>query len=467
MAEFYSFFSNKELDDDIDGSISVLNINATTDAEGDFTCIDLGANELNKLIEQHVDDVGSVEVKPNDDPMENTDYNFDDHEFDFDSPVSFSDNMDEDTLWSNSIDDSTFRVVDQKNHHDFDSISTVGPSAPVLITPDKSLGQYADDGDQSTSHQIFAFRENQGTDIYDAAETARCWNLTDYERRDSFSHSYLRLIKELSFKLDSPSFLQTKDQVSTYSSIRKNFELRFKQILRDSCSPHSYDYNNDKSKETRLALDALYEDTIVQMNQLVAISTGSQYDASFCATSLSNNISPHPVSRSSFSGQINTTSSKKEFVSYMTAWLRDNWTNPYNDDEGLEEMAAATGSSTEVISNWLINARTRKWRPALRKALALNRPASYLLEDSLNIFDRKPVRALGPVLDVQCPSNSNCHNNNMTIPLVSTSIDPVEVLPLYLHQQWRQHGVDPSNHYMEDEAPIQPTKRIKTHYHQM
>jgi hypothetical protein len=89
-----------------------------------------------------------------------------------------------------------------------------------------------------------------------------------------------------------------------------------------------------------------------------------------------------------------STASKVDMPVYMTAWLRENWINPYPDDIILNEMAAHCGTTPTVVSNWLINARTRKWRPAIAKAMELNRPAKHLLEDSLCFFDGRPSRAL-------------------------------------------------------------------------
>ena len=84
--------------------------------------------------------------------------------------------------------------------------------------------------------------------------------------------------------------------------------------------------------------------------------------------------------------------SKKDFAEVMNHWLRENWTNPYPDDEGLTQIANSCGCTPSVVSNWLINARTRKWRPAIVKAFENGRPASLLHEDSMNIFDGKPLR---------------------------------------------------------------------------
>ncbi|GAX20651.1 hypothetical protein FisN_32Hh034 [Fistulifera solaris] len=89
-----------------------------------------------------------------------------------------------------------------------------------------------------------------------------------------------------------------------------------------------------------------------------------------------------------------STATKVDMSVYMTAWLRENWINPYPDDIILSEMAAHCGTTPTVVSNWLINARTRKWRPAIAKAMELNRPAKHLLEDSLCFFDGRPIRPL-------------------------------------------------------------------------
>ena len=86
--------------------------------------------------------------------------------------------------------------------------------------------------------------------------------------------------------------------------------------------------------------------------------------------------------------------SKKSLTQYMTKWLKVNWTNPYPDDRGLADLAEMNGTTPTIVSNWLINARTRKWRPSIVKAYRANRAADMLLEDSINIFEGKPVRKL-------------------------------------------------------------------------
>lgn len=86
--------------------------------------------------------------------------------------------------------------------------------------------------------------------------------------------------------------------------------------------------------------------------------------------------------------------SKKSFTGFMTQWLVENWTNPYPDDEGLAELAELNGTTHTIVSNWLINARTRKWRPAIVKAFDAGRPSDMLQEDSICVFKGKPLRKL-------------------------------------------------------------------------
>ena len=83
--------------------------------------------------------------------------------------------------------------------------------------------------------------------------------------------------------------------------------------------------------------------------------------------------------------------SKEAFTKYMNQWMRDNWENPYPDEECLEEIALCNGTTPSTVNNWLINARTRKWRPAIIKACKSGRTADTLKEDSINIFDGRDV----------------------------------------------------------------------------
>lgn len=87
---------------------------------------------------------------------------------------------------------------------------------------------------------------------------------------------------------------------------------------------------------------------------------------------------------------------KKDFSKYMVNWLKENWTNPYPDEYTLNEIAALFSmDDTKEISNWLINARTRKWRPAIKQAYEMNKNADFLLEDSIRIFEESEKKEKG------------------------------------------------------------------------
>ena len=68
-----------------------------------------------------------------------------------------------------------------------------------------------------------------------------------------------------------------------------------------------------------------------------------------------------------------------------------------------QQMASDCGTTATVVGNWLINARTRKWRPAVVKAFELKRPSHLLLEDSINLFEDKPLRDLTEYESFQVP----------------------------------------------------------------
>ena len=106
---------------------------------------------------------------------------------------------------------------------------------------------------------------------------------------------------------------------------------------------------------------------------------------------VSSDVDPHHDNLNNSEG------AKKKVADYMTNWLRRNWINPYPDELGLEQMAKDCGTSKTVVNNWLINSRTRKWRPAISKAYELGRPTAFLKEDSIRIFDGKPLQELTPM----------------------------------------------------------------------
>eukprot|EP00957_Ditylum_brightwellii_P212152 15367022-Ditylum_brightwellii.AAC.1 len=198
-----------------------------------------------------------------------------------------------------------------------------------------------------------------------------------------------------------------KEYLTSYRRVRGEFEMGLQyiyHILMES-SLHSSSSSSSLSlpaRENNHDLEAfclsLCNNTIQKMKTLTELASSSSY--------VEENDLPHHLLPTKAEFGVDCTSprptlppkekkfSKKEFANYMNHWLRSNWTNPYPDDEGLQEMASDCGTTTAVVSNWLINARTRKWRPAIVKAYKLNRPADYLKEDAIAIFDGRPVQEI-------------------------------------------------------------------------
>eukprot|EP00977_Amphora_coffeiformis_P002080 scaffold394_cov166-Amphora_coffeaeformis.AAC.12 len=197
---------------------------------------------------------------------------------------------------------------------------------------------------------------------------------------DPRSSPYVRQITSLVVQIDLlTDQVQSDALIEDYPLAHDRFERIFFNII---------ETNYESKEEKRLALTKLYEDTIAKFQDIIdAVLTGKKlHGVDF--GSLKAPPTPPTVSFDTHSD------GKKDLSKFMTAWLRDNWTNPYPDDEGLAEMAHECGTTPPIVSNWLINARTRKWRPAIVKAVELNRPADMLLEDSLCIFDGRKVAPL-------------------------------------------------------------------------
>jgi hypothetical protein len=156
--------------------------------------------------------------------------------------------------------------------------------------------------------------------------------------------------------------------------------------------------------EIRALLDTLYASTIRQLQRLVnSVSEAPRH-------SLASPVGSIVSATSSCSSDASTTAvaKKRDLGVHMTDWLLKNWTNPYPDDDGVAQLANECGVTPAVVSNWLINARTRKWRPAIVKATNLeDRPSSMLLEDSIRIFRGQPLRPLGGFASVDIEVNGD------------------------------------------------------------
>ena len=187
------------------------------------------------------------------------------------------------------------------------------------------------------------------------AASPRYWDLSYIVSKNTRSTEKLRTLCSWAVKYEEFIYRQQHrpdpDAWETYQTLQHRMHYLFGQINHQE---------TERSDNYHRMLDDLYEETIDQLRRLLNPSSSSS--------------TPHPRSTA-------------DLTSYMTEWLRQNFTNPYPDEAGLAEMALACGTTPTVISNWLINARTRKWRPAIVQATELGHSADRLLEDALCIFN--------------------------------------------------------------------------------
>lgn len=192
-------------------------------------------------------------------------------------------------------------------------------------------------------------------------------------------HDAVDVLGQLALQIESSACYDL--HISSYRRIRDQFMQSWVSITKQcSESRHVIEISNS----IRHDLDILYEETVDQMESL--LNMDMEMEMKVPASSIgTQNISSGSRMPKEFS--------KKSLADYMNRWLKDHWTNPYPDDEGLMIIAEEVGTTPIVVSNWLINARTRKWRPAIVKAFNLGRPAGMLKQDAINIFEGKPVHA--------------------------------------------------------------------------
>ena len=172
-----------------------------------------------------------------------------------------------------------------------------------------------------------------------------------------------------------------EDYLSSYERMKTHLIDKSSFLSRNKSSRH------EKSK----CFEKLYSSALDQMSSLIAMAKETSDDDGEDYHKYTD--SPKSISTTG-STEMNVVPgeySKKDFTEYMNKWLKENWTNPYPDDDGLAEIAITNGTSPTTVSNWLINARTRKWRPAIVKAYESGRPSEMLKVDSIDIFDGKPV----------------------------------------------------------------------------
>jgi hypothetical protein len=195
--------------------------------------------------------------------------------------------------------------------------------------------------------------------------------------RDPQTLFYVSQMASLAIQIEGlPARTQT-DELRNYKLIQNHVHSVFRHIFSA--------YKN--GEERRIALIKLCEDTIVKLKILLHTATSCQR-----ARCLGSPFRPTPPVTPSLSSPTSP-EAKNDLSKFMTVWLRDNFTNPYPDEDVTAQLAYECGTSSHVVSNWLINARTRKWRPSIVKATHLNRPAAMLLADSLAIFDGKVAQS--------------------------------------------------------------------------
>jgi hypothetical protein len=223
--------------------------------------------------------------------------------------------------------------------------------------------------------------------------------LRPFAEHDPYAAPSIDRIASLSAMLESiPTLCKV---LPSYRRTQEHFVGTFHWIMEQ--------YHRDPTgdgREQRNLLTMLYQETIQKMEALLEMATphhddnndnedgwnGAKPLANATATATrSSSLSSSSPCRSMSKSSSPLLKNKSSLSSYMTNWLRENWTNPYPDEMGVAVMANECGTSPSVVSNWLINARTRKWRPAIKKAYLLHRTADHLLEDSMDIFDGKII----------------------------------------------------------------------------
>jgi hypothetical protein len=266
------------------------------------------------------------------------------------------------------------------------------------------------------------------------------WDISYIDFHDPTAWVYTRQIKFLAVQFEQmigTAKVKTTlhDMSEAYQMVQTRLNFTFDRIiwqkqqsnqnLMFQGTPEMTGTNDATYGDTRLLLNTLYEQIIEKLNTLIA--TYEKPLKGKAIEKLQPEIAQRIASKSPYvtKPMMNKHQTKQELGKYMTSWLRDNFTNPYPDDEGLIQMANHCGTTNQVISNWLINARTRKWRPAIIKASELGRPADLLLEDSINIFDGQPIRPIG--LDnhlTNCLSSTSVVTNTTVSKNRPTSITP-------------------------------------------
>ena len=208
----------------------------------------------------------------------------------------------------------------------------------------------------------------------DPTSTAGLWNLQSLHPNvlvDQIRKLVIAIEAQAEFEILEPRFEQIREQftlgVSDTMSLSQKEPDRFETIC-----------NETIEKLQSLLAEAM---RMIQSPQKCTSRTVSPY-----LTPLTD----HESIQYSPTHSVNRTA----FHSHMNNWLRANWINPYPDEAVSHQLAYETGENVHVVNTWLVNARSRRWRPAVLKAFELGRPSQYLLEDSINLFEDRPLRTI-------------------------------------------------------------------------
>lgn len=289
----------------------------------------------------------------------------------------------------------------------------------------------------------------------ESSECTTCqWDLSFIDQHDPMAHVLTRKMKRLAgnFEQMMTTATTTKrfhDMSLAYQMVQSRFNFTFDRIVWQNRNlpqggSHlptglSSEISQFGYAENRRLLDALYEEICQKLQNITSafIKTSKGYGSIQGPTAVLSQPTSVKVpapKHTDLSKSMNKHQTKQELGKYMTSWLRANFTNPYPDDEGLIQMANHCGTTNQVISNWLINARTRKWRPAIIKATELGRPSDMLLEDSMNIFDGKPVRRIGTKQTKTTPTVGKVASTTSNVPTMISPIRPdmpTSIVPSY------------------------------------
>ena len=211
--------------------------------------------------------------------------------------------------------------------------------------------------------------------------TAHGWNLNHVHELDPYAWMYTGDIMNVAAEWEK--LVHQKRVDSSLQVTYKQLQLRLDFLVGRILGQYHYRASREYG-EPRDLLNNLYQDTLNKLSQLIhSVQEEEEEEEKKKASSSGEDCSDSSTTSSVPTLPIKT---KKDLTPCMTEWLRENWVNPYPDEAGLQQIARECATTTTVVSNWLINARTRKWRPAILKAMELQRPTHCLLEDSIRIF---------------------------------------------------------------------------------